>query len=314
MMKMIITTDIENDIYEKLVIFLNEQGAHPYMYPQFFQNFRDSNIFQAKCYIGLSNSEIIFFGASYLYKQENIIEFPFGPIAKNINILTEGIEAISKDLLEYKKVRIQPYIPFDESLIIKIKNMGYIETNKPWQEYTVDIDLVKPMNEILSDFNKTQRRLVRYAQKNEYTFVTRTDIQDCQEFVKKHNIRAEQVGYGKISNKYLEGMLNGNDGVFTCMVCELRTNKGVLAAGALVMYTPVVGWYQRGYTNRDFDNKPCSSFLHYSIIAHLKSNNLKKYDLAGIQINDLSGVSTFKKSLNANKINHKIPQFEKINY
>lgn len=263
-------------------------------------------IFQTKTYLEkLSKLKYKFF--YYGSYKEGVLESVIPVQYKKIPLIRKRYSFIpggiigkeNQDFLEYALKDLK-----QNSLVVRLEYSNII-SNTSYQltsnHKTIEIDLNQDLELIFENFSKSNRNLVRRADKDGVIIEISKDIKYVNNFIDMYKEMIKNKDIDSLDLEFLEEVI----------ISMIKDDLGFFALGKFesdiynIAFVSVVGKrarYLYGASIRvEKRTPPIGQFLHYKIIKYLKENKYNIYDLGGIphdipaKEDSIYGVYKFKK-------------------
>lgn len=186
-MEHLFQTKIDNELQDKIVLFLTQQSAAIEQYPGWYDI--SGNCHPVLYYIGMQNNSIVCY-ATIIEPESKIAIIEFGPVFSNRDDALCSLKEIAR---YYKRkfigLKIQLFTPIGtdsefiyQNLALNQKIIHYVNKNENWS--TLQVDLSVPGEDIFKNFSKGHKSAIKKAQKQGLYVKEISDIESINQFIR----------------------------------------------------------------------------------------------------------------------------------
>jgi peptidoglycan pentaglycine glycine transferase (the first glycine) len=230
---------------------------------------------------------------------KSFLHIPYGP-SMDFNAMISGQHAPIANFVAWlenhankEKVMFIKIEPASDHIGEALVDAGLKYTDKRIEpNKTVIIDLSKTQDDLFANLHKKTRYSVRVAQDHDVHIKEGNSIDEFWRLLQLTTQRDEFRSHDKNYYTKLYDVFTKRDDV-DIKVWHAIHNKTTIAAAVIVSYQNTA-YYMYGASDHKYRDVMAPSLLQWEIIKSLKHENMKSYDLFGIDANKWPGVTRFK--------------------
>jgi len=229
---------------------------------------------------------------------------PGGPIIdwgnkKIVNEFLKQIEIIAKEN-NCVFIRVRPQLKSDEFSKKIFKDLGFITAPMHLHaELTSQLDITKPIDELMIQMRKTTRYEVKKAIKENVKIITSNDEKDIQKFYDLQIETAKRQKFVPFSYKFLHEQFKVLAKFGNVLLYNAKF-EGKLLAQAFVIFYGKEAVYHYGASTDEGRHYPGAYLIQWEAILEAKKRGITRYNFWGVAPENnfnhrFSGLSLFKR-------------------